>query len=75
MPGSGFAGTTRAPSSGRGSARIAHHTTRHKYTIGIFRTTSMKIASQAAGLMSEECKRTFLETDRPACALILEGSW
>ena len=36
----------RAPSSGRGSALIAHQTTAHRYTTGIFRITSMKTSSQ-----------------------------
>src|SRR4051812_9806305 len=33
-----------APSGGRGSALIAHHTTQHRYRIGIFMTTIRKIS-------------------------------
>jgi hypothetical protein len=37
---------TVAPSSGRGSALIAHQTTRQRYTTGIFRITIRNTTSQ-----------------------------
>jgi hypothetical protein len=42
----GASAGSSAGSGGFGSARTAHHTTRQRYTIGIFRITIMKMNSQ-----------------------------
>ena len=56
--------TSSEPASDRGSARTAHHTTSPRYTIGIFSTTSMKIASHAVELTPPSLRHGRYESSR-----------